>query len=306
MSIPRDHHYLPQFYLERWARNGKVVRYTRPRGSEGPLAVKRKAPRGIAYQRDLYQIPDIQDPVASQRLELIFFQHVDDQAATALQFLDAGKSLTENHRVALVRFVISLLHRSPSRLSAIRREIAQSPGAPFQHLKGADLEQSVKSMANRLLEMLVGSAQAATLLAELVPHRIIVPSGTKSFLTSDRPVSVSGQLVSPDAFMALPYGPDRMILFTKVADIARSFATQTPNILVKGINGAVVEQAEDLVVGSDDHARRMVDRLFLRPQPNTVRDPVGLVRRKAPFVDLSPKPRVFSRHRKADLKYLGT
>jgi hypothetical protein len=306
MSIPRDHHYLPQFYLERWARNGQVFRYRRPRGKDGALEVKRKVPRGIAYQRDLYQLPDIADPALSQQLELSFFQKIDDHAATALQRLDAGDVLGSDDRVALVRFVVSLLHRSPSRLGAIRREIAQRSDAPFQHLTGANLERALKSMANRLLHVLVNSDRAATLLTELVPHRIIMPSGTKTFLTSDRPVSVSAHLVSPDAFMVLPYGPDRIIVFTKIADIVRSFATQAPNVLVKGINGAVVEQAEDLVVAADDHARRMVDRLFLRPQPGTAFDPIGLIRRKAPLIDLTPAARLILRHQKAALKYLGT
>ena len=305
MSIPRKHHYLPQFYLERWARDGEVVRYIRPQGKDGPIECKSKAVKGVAYERDLYQLPDIADAAESQQVELRFFQEVDDRAATALQRLDAGATLDIADRTALVRFMVSLLHRSPSRLDAIRRELAEKrEGAPFRDLEGAALERALKSMSIRLLEMLVGSDQGPTLLSRLVPHQIIIGDAGKTLLTSDRPVSVSAQLISPDAFMVLPYAPDRMIVFTKIPDIARSFATQDRNVLVRGINCAVVEQAEDIVVAADRDALRMVDKLFLRPQPGTTKDPVGLIRRKAPFRDLFPRPKGISRHRKTDLKYL--
>lgn len=307
MSIPRKHHYLPRFYLERWARNGEVIRYIRPRGSEGPLDCKSKAPAGIAYERDLYQLPDITDPAESQQIELRFFQGIDDRAATALQRLDAGATLGPTDRAALARFMISLLHRSPSRLGAIRRELAeQRDETAFKNLKGIELEQVLKSMANRLLEMLVGSDEAARLLSQLVPHPITLHRARKQLLTSDRPVSVSAQLVSHDAFMILPHAPDRLIVFTKVPEIARSFATQDQDVLIKGINRAVVEQAEDIIIAADRHAIRMVDKLFLRPQAGTTRDPIGLIRRKAPLVDLVPKPRTISRHLKTGLKYLGS
>lgn len=306
MSIPRKHHYLPQFYLDRWAQGGNVIRYRRPQGKDGPIECCQKAVKGVAYERDLYQLPDIADLAESQQVELRFFQAVDDRAAMVLQRLDAGATLEPGDRTALARFMVSLLHRSPSRLEAIRRELAdRREEAPFRDLEGADLERALKSMSVRLLEMLVGSDNGADLLTRLVPHQIRIRGASKTLLTSDRPVTVSAQLVAPDAFMVLPYGPDRMIVFTRIVDIARSFATQDPNVLVRGINCAVVEQAEDVVVGADRAALRMVDRLFLRPQPGTTRDPVGLIRRKAPFRDLFPRPRGISRHCKTDLKYLA-
>jgi len=305
MSIPRNHHYLPQFYLDRWATGGRLVRYTRPRGPAGPLECSNKAPKGIAYERDLYRLPYIDDPAASQRIELRLFQEIDDRAAIALQRVDEGITLGRDDRIALGRFMVSLLHRSPSRLAAIRTELAAQPDAPVGGLEGAALEQALKSLANHLLEMLVGTDLAATPLIDLIPHPIKLPAGSKTLLTSDRPVSASAQLISPDAFLVLPFGPDRLIVFTKIASIARSFASQPPNVLVRGMNGAVVEQAEDLVVAADRDAARMVDRLFLRPQPDTTRDAIGLIRRKAPLIDLFPRPRVFSRHDKAGLKYLG-
>lgn len=306
MSVPRDHHYLPQFYLERWAVGGEVVRYVRPTGSDGPLHCKSKAPRAIAYERDLYQLPDVSDPVGSQRLELRFFQQIDDRAASALQKLDTVVPMGGDERVALARFMVSLLHRSPSRLKAIRAELArQTAGAPYEGLEGDDFERVLKATANRLIEMLISSPQGSSLIAKFGSYRVDVGGAAVPLLTSDRPVTVSAQLVSPDAFMILPYAPDRLLILARDAETARAFTTQPVTTLVKGINRAVVEQSEDVVVASDRGATAMIDRLFLRKQPGITTDPIGLIRRKSPLIDLRPKVRSFSRHDKSAIKYLG-
>lgn len=289
MSIPRDHHYLPEFYLERWRQNGHVVRYVR-RGKEGALEVKHKVPKGIAYQRDLYQLPDIVDPVFSQEIERVFFQMIDDGAATALRCFDAGEELNRDEREALCRFVVSLLYRSPSSLSALRQHIERCSDVPFQHLTGSDLDHALKSLTNRLMYLLIDSDQATQLLNHLTPHRIIVPRGTEAFLTSDRPVTLSAQLTSDEAFMLLPYGPDRLIVFSKSTRIVNSFVKQMPNNLVRGVNSAVIEQGEVLVVAADNHARSMVECLFLRRQPGITVDSLGHIRRKAPLVGISRWP----------------
>lgn len=74
MSIPRDHHYLPQFYLERWTTAGQLYRYVRPRGPEGRVDCRRKPPSAIAYERDLYHLPDIEDPTDSQGWSFVYFR----------------------------------------------------------------------------------------------------------------------------------------------------------------------------------------------------------------------------------------
>jgi hypothetical protein len=306
VSIPRDHHYLPQFYLERWARDGTVVRYVRPRGANGPLDCKRKPPKAVAYERDLYQQPDIQDLAASQALELKFFQQIDDRAAIALRKLEEGERGTGEDRVALSRFMVSLLHRSPSRLTAMRKELAQrTTGAPYDGLEGDEFDRVLKATTNRLLAELVHSPEAARLVSQFRAFKVDVSASSKTLLTSDRPVMLSAQLVASDAFMIMPYAPDRLLILTHKEPIAGSFSSQDPTVLVNGMNQAIVEQSEDIVVASDERDRPMVDRLFLRPGPNVVFDAIGLIRRKSPLVDLSPRVRKFSRHDKRAMKYLG-
>jgi hypothetical protein len=306
MSIPRKHHYLPEFYLNRWACNGKVVRYLRPRGHGNELDTRRVAPGAVAYERDLYQLPDLADPSDSQALELKFFQQIDDRAAVALSKLDQLIEGSADDRIALSRFLLSLLHRSPSRLALIRQELAeQVTGAPFQGLQGDHYEAVLKSTANRLLAMLVDSDEGISFLGKFKTFKIDTSESSKSLLTSDRPLTLSAQLVAPDAFMILPYAPDRLMLLARAEKVALSFSSQDPTTLVSGINQAVVEQSEDVIIASDRQAERMIDRLFLRRNPNSTLDSIGLIRRKSPLVDLGPRPRSFSRHDMVGMKYLG-
>ena len=306
MSIPRDHHYLPQFYIDRWARDGKVFRYVRPRGKDGPIDCKRKPPKAIAYQRDLYHQPDISDPIDSQSLELRFFQQIDDRAAKALQKLEQRQHGTGEDRIALAQFMISRLHRSPSRLNAMRAELAERTlGAPYENLEGEEFDSVLKSITNRLLAMLVESSDATSMIAKFKIFNIDVSGSSKTLLTSDRPIMVSAQLIAHDAFMMLPFGPFRLVLLTHKEAIARSFSSQNPDVLVAAVNQAVVEQSEDIVIAADTGATRMIERKFLRLNADQSRDSIGLIRRKSPLIDLNPKTRTFSRHDKKGMKYLG-
>ena len=307
MSIPRDHHYLPQFYLERWASGGEVVRYVRPRGAAHPVDCRRKPPSAIAYERDLYRLADVDDARDSQALELTLFQLIDDRAAKAIQKIENGEQGTGQDRVALSQFMVSLLHRSPARLAAIREELAkQIDGAPYADLEGEEYRNVLKATANRLLARLVESADAASIVSKFKTFKIDVSGSSKKLMTSDRPITLSALLVSPDAFMVMPYAPHRLLILAHREEIVRSFSTQDPDVLVNGINRAVVEQSVDVVIAADTHAKRMVENLFLRPQPDHELDSIGLIRRKAPFIDTRPKVRApHSRKRRSDMLYLG-
>ena len=104
----------------------------------------------------------------------------------------------------------------------------------------------------------------------------------------------------------MPYAPNKLVILTHKESIADSFSSQSPDVLVKGINQAIVEQSEDVVIASDRQAMRMIDRLFLRPSSSHSRDSIGLIRRKSPFVELKPRVRKFSRFNKNAMLYLGS
>ena len=57
MSVPRDHHFIPAFYLSQWTGlDDKLVEYTKKRGK---LIAKPVGPRSTGYETYLYKFPDL-------------------------------------------------------------------------------------------------------------------------------------------------------------------------------------------------------------------------------------------------------
>lgn len=116
MSIPKKHHYLPKFLMQRWANSENLVtEYRRPYGQ---LVAKSKHPNQTGYLHELYANENRVDPVERQALEMVFMQKVDSRAAEALIYLDDKKKKPDDPilRDAWSRFLMSLMHRSPERV----------------------------------------------------------------------------------------------------------------------------------------------------------------------------------------------
>ncbi|HEX8512751.1 MAG TPA: DUF4238 domain-containing protein, partial [Allosphingosinicella sp.] len=86
MSVPEKHHYLPEFFMRRWAdAEGLVREYRRPRRD---LTSKRKAPAATGWIRNLYANENKADPIERQALEMIFMSDLDGKAADALSYIE--------------------------------------------------------------------------------------------------------------------------------------------------------------------------------------------------------------------------
>src|ERR1700731_991406 len=83
MNSPRDHHFIPVFYLKQRASSidGKLTEYTI---KHGKLIEKRVGPRATGYQTDLYSFPELPSQLA-EHMERVFLQYADDAGARALR-----------------------------------------------------------------------------------------------------------------------------------------------------------------------------------------------------------------------------
>src|SRR5688572_15150668 len=99
MNEPIDHHYLPIFYLTRWAGIDRCVcRFSRPYGKE--VKAKRVVPRGTGFEPRLYEARGL-SPDRAQAMEKDFMSKLDTMAAEALELLESGlpeKDWTSRHR----------------------------------------------------------------------------------------------------------------------------------------------------------------------------------------------------------------
>src|SRR5579863_8249243 len=114
MSTPRDHHFLPVFYLKQWTRSkdGKLFEYTVKHTNE--LVEKLVGPRGTGYQTDLYTFPDL-PPNQAQYFEKHVLDYVDRHAAKALR-MNLGIEKENWDSLTLSswsRFILGLTLRHP-------------------------------------------------------------------------------------------------------------------------------------------------------------------------------------------------
>lgn len=261
MSVPVDHHYLPQFYLRRWTRGGRLYRYVRPVADQ-PVHQKRVSPAAIAYERDLYAYSTGSTESERQRLEREILQRIDDRAAKAFAKIETLSQGSAVEHVGLVQFLLSLLHRSPSRLLHLRDELsARMADVPLFDPSSKEHQDLVRDQTNDLLTDLISSDETIPFMVRMKVYHVPIRSSEK-LITGDLPLMLSDGIARPDAFLMLPYAPDKLIILAHNENAALAFSTQDPNALVQALNDAVARQARHVIIASDPSSRQLIEGLF--------------------------------------------
>lgn len=263
VSIPREHHFLPQFYTARWVTGELMVRYVRPKPN-APLHEKTFVPKAIGKRRDLYAYSEGATEEERQRLELQLFGPIDHRTAEALRKIDAGQLGTNADKVGLVQFVLSLRLRSPSRIAHLRDDLTERmTGVRDFDADEPEHQTMIADRINDLLSDMISSAKIIRLVASMKIFRIGVDSKHK-LLTCDLPLMMSHGIAQAQGFLMFPYSPHGVMIFAHDANMAAAFSTQRPDVLAKGINDAVVRQAREFVVAADGCSKRFVENRFLK------------------------------------------
>lgn len=217
-----DHHYVPQFYLRAWAASdGKLWRYRRERS--GLVCGKAVAPRGTAFEPDLYAVVDVlgnpaHDP---QIIETEFFGKIDNDAALVHQKLCGTLpiQLTDAEQTAWALFMNSLHERSLEKLSEMDNAISRMaalvneglqeryPGIEETLVK-LDTVQLARS-SNR--EFMVNKIRNGTMIERLKRLRWILADRVPSrpMITTDRPVRAYDPF---PGLLTMPISPTRLLL----------------------------------------------------------------------------------------------
>lgn len=267
MSIPREHHFLPQFYTARWASGGSMVRYLRPRPN-APLHGKTVVPKAIGKAQDLYAYSAGATEEERQRLELQLFGPIDHRAAEALKKIDAGQPGSNTEKVGLVQFVLSLQFRSPSRIADLRNQLAERmTGVADFNAHNPSHQTMIADQVNDLLSEMISSEDVIRYVAGMKVFRIGIDSRHK-LLTCDLPLMMSQGIAQPQGFLMFPYSPKCVAIFAHDAKVAAAFSTQEPDVLAKGLNDAVVRQAREFVIAANLCSKRFIENRFLKnPEP---------------------------------------
>lgn len=283
MSVPKNHHYLPVFFIQRWASDdGTVTEFRRPHEK---LVAKQKHPRATGFMIELYANRNKADPVERQALELIFMQKVDDQAADAFAYLEEHGQKPDDKllRSAWSRFLMSLLHRSPERVEYLIRRIEtfedkqlneflkkkyqelRKPDEPENYEEWLEMKKPLgPDMLMVLMPKLIDSENVGNTLNSMRWCVHTVKHAPFGFVTGDLPLMMSDGLGHERSFLALAISPDRLFIASHDQAIIDRFKSRSAYELPRAVNNATARQSQHVVIAQGDAQTDFVDRRLCR------------------------------------------
>jgi hypothetical protein len=267
------HHYIPKFYLKRWAAaDGRICEYSRPFKQVEP---KRVHPDGTGYERGLYAIPGL-PPHLTNIVEQRVLKPADNLASIALDALVGGTlPKPAEMRRDWSRFMFSLLMRFPEAQQALREDLteivrrqtmtAEDPAGEFKKI----MESNDLSLATaRIFLDLVNTSRVTTTLYDMTWEVIALERPQNTFLTSDRPVIKTGRLYGlTEPHLILPISPHHLFVASNSERVFETLKSRVKASLVADCNNDVVRSATKYIWGTDDSQLRFVEnRLTKTPQ----------------------------------------
>jgi hypothetical protein len=287
MSEPRDHHFIPAFYLKQWAGpSGKLIEFTR---KGGKLIAKPIGPRSTGFERDLYAFPEL-PPEAAQFMEKEFFAYADQKASEALDIhLGRSPSPWTNELIsAWSRFIVAIHLRHPDAMPELRQAAAriwQGSGLKFQseyeairkptdpttfdeYLALRDPLAAVKMSVN----LIISGFDNVIVCAHInkMSYAVVdISASPYRLLTSDRPVQFV-DLRKTNGMVAIPISPVKLFVAANEEAMLKRLRLVPPHKVVSEVNAYLVGRARRFVWAQDALQERFVlNRMstMLEPKP---------------------------------------
>ena len=227
-----NHHYVPQFYLRRWAdAQGRLLRYQRE--PNGEIEWASVVPKRTAFEPDLYGVSTAtswEPSYDENTLETDFFSRVDSDAALVLTKLLRGAMKLEGHeRKAWALFLNSMLHRhgedvidrdrrAPALAAEVMAEFLTRPGTRKDRhrmrraLDAINIDQASRNAHRTLMVQYIRDQQAVEHIANLA-WAVVSFKEQNPLVTTDRPVLVNlGQVRPSIEILTMPLSPTRLFL----------------------------------------------------------------------------------------------
>lgn len=272
MNEPIKHHYLPVFYLSRWAgTEGKVCRFSKPVDNE--VKAKMLVPKGTGFEERLYETRGL-PPEKAQAMEKDFMARIDSGAAVALSLLERGiaeADWTSEHRSSWSRFLLAQMMRAPADIAQLKSMAIQEWGEIIPELQVAyeqrrpnDYPASVDEFLRQsrpgqqdefafgIARKLIDSPGFGNKINNMRWNIVQIPLNSFSLLTSDKPVWMTTTLVEVDAFITIPIGPRKLFTATVDRSTSLKIMAHDKSQLSKVLNKIVVKNAEKFVYGVDN------------------------------------------------------
>ena len=277
MDEPKDHHFVPQFYLAGWCNsNGKLKVYSRPHNRVVTSELK---PRSTGYETGLYTYTNVPDG-RQQAIEKQFMRRIDNAAASALRKLLAGSlgTIGSDERSDFTRFVLSLRARHAGAIALAHKQgrevllakLAEKPEEflaaqtdPTTSIFPESVEKHQPHVISNFGLLTVPSVIADDEVGKRLwgmawwTHELSIARA--DLLTSDRPCVLEGDALKGLCIIALPLGP-RMALFisndhTRVQLIRSLHA----DVVVEMVNRDIITCADRYLYGTGPHHLALIE-----------------------------------------------
>ena len=281
MSEPINHHYVPRFYLSRWASaNGEICRFSIPFGTK--LKTDWVVPKGTAFEPHLYNfLEGSQD--SSQNLELELMKQLDNDAATALEKLETEiiPVMTSPSRKSWSKFLIAQLLRSPEDVEQLKSSVEEEwmktepeiqskfeqirqPGEPidFVEFMKQNHPNQLNTLTHDVAKKIFAHEGISNLYAQCEWSVSEFSDQAYPLLTSDRPIWSTVTMTQNDDFLWMTIGPKKLFVLAPNRKIIEQLKLQPRNQLAKTINRLVAEHANRFVYGVDDKMYQFVSKYF--------------------------------------------
>ena len=289
MSKPKRHHYLPQFYLEGFSYDGRLVVFDEPRNR-----VRVESSLNTAVRGHYYSFVDATgSKVAEVESDLA---RIESRAKPVFQALSARQALSLQERYYLAVFLGFLACRTPAfersinetitgRAEVVLRKNLEQPNAdelfgtpPAELTALLDSGQfALETHPNDRISQMIDRAPELGKDFFVSDWTVLHTDERNAFVTSDSPFAIVYPdpvpedagfqrygIASPEVITSFPLSSRECLLMAG----ARGTLTHSPATKgqVRRINLATVVEAEGLVVARDEaHLRSLVRRGGLGP-----------------------------------------
>jgi hypothetical protein len=277
MGASKKHHYVPAFYLKRWAgEDGRVCRFVK--AFDGRVHRRYLYPDATGYVDRLYELKGL-PPELAQRVETEFFSPADNVACDALDRMYRGGRMvwTPAERSGWSRFLMSLMLRTPEDVQRLKDRVVTEfkqtspelnaryasfrtdahPGTLAEYLAQTEPEYLDRG-SMRVLTKLIDNPRVGQVINHMNWNVLGTDQAAYELLTSDRAVIGEYGLSTPRGFIMLPIGPRKLFLAYNDSATLNEFLALRTDELVLRVNDSVVRYAVKFVWGRDERQMRFV------------------------------------------------
>jgi Protein of unknown function (DUF4238) len=310
MNEPRDHHFMPAFYLKQWeGPSGQIIEYKLIRNAQvGRKLVKKLIGRdATGFERDLYAFPEL-PPDAAQFIEQQFFAYADQKASDALDnhLGIAAHSWTSELVSAWSRFVIAIHLRHPDAMPELRqaaKQIWDASGVDYQtryeairkpeypptfdeYLAQRDPLLPIKMHVNLIIKGFDNDIVGAHI--NKMPFAVIDLSASRHrLLLSDRPVEIFN-LKDASGLVSIPISPTKLFVAANEDAIFAKLRRSESDDLVRHMNAYVVSRARRFVWAQDASQERFItNRMSTKLEPTPLFPNIGRYEPPPPAAEIS-------------------